>query len=301
MAGLAGIGVVVGDGVAAGASAKRPKILPRRAWAEGLSEPRNLPVEDDVRFLLVHHTQTPNEETRAEVGARLRSIHRFHTVDKGWPDVAYNFFVDGYGRIWEGRAGSLERPVRGDATGGSQGHALLCCFVGDHRTVPPTGAAQDAMVSLLAWLADEYRVDLGAGRTITFRSRGSNKWKQGEQVMTTPIAAHRDMSQTDCPGNAAYGLVTGALAERARRASDGLKPTTASTPSQRSTSSQRSTLSPRSASSPPGAATVASPSSTVQADSGGAFGVADPWWVVIGGGAVVAGAAILALRGRLSS
>lgn len=194
-------------------SAPQPSIHPREEWARGLEPTGPLSREraEDVRFLLVHHTQTPNGYRRDAVPARLRSIFDYHTGTKVWPDVAYNFFVDAHGGIWEGRQGSLDGPVKGDATGGSQGFAQLCCFIGDHTSSPPTLEAQAAMSSLLAWSAGRYDVDLHAGRTITFVSRGSNRWPRGSRVTTTPIAAHRDMSLTECPGDAAYPPVQTAI------------------------------------------------------------------------------------------
>ncbi len=178
-----------------------PQIHPRDAWGSGVPPRGPLTTEQDswVRFLLVHHTQTPNSESPESVPARLRSMFRHHTGTKGWNDIAYNFLVDPFGGIWEGRAGSLAGPVKPDATGGSQGHAILGCFIGDHTVVPPTEAAQAAMSSLLAWLAARYQIDLFAGRNITFVSEGSNRWARGTSVVTDPIAGHRDMSRTECP------------------------------------------------------------------------------------------------------
>lgn len=185
------------------------EVHPRDSWAAGLRAAGPLAEEapGDLRFLLVHHTAGSNRYSAADVPGILRTIYRLHTSNKGWADVAYNFFVDRHGGIWEGRTGSLERPIKGDATGGSQGFALLCCFVGDHTDEAPTPAAQQAMIALLAFLASRYEVDTRAGATVTFVSRGSNKWPAGRQVMTRTIAGHRDMSQTACPGNSAYELL----------------------------------------------------------------------------------------------
>jgi hypothetical protein len=205
-------------GIDARARVPAPPIVPRSEWGGDL--PAGGLVDEapgDVRFLLVHHTQTPNSDGPDEIGGRLRSIYHYHRGNKGWPDVAYNFFVDAAGRVWEGRTGSLERPVRGDATGGSQGFAQLCCFVGDHTTAPPTAAAQESMAHLLAHLADRYGIDLCAGPTIVFTSRGSNRWAAGTQVTTDPVAGHRDMSQTACPGDGAYPLIRSALLPRAQQ------------------------------------------------------------------------------------
>ena len=174
----------------------------------------------------MHHSASPNGYAANEVPEILRGFHAFHTgAAKGWPDVAYNFFVDAFGTVWEGRAGSLAGPVRPDATGGSQGWSQICCFVGDHSGEPPTAAAQKSMTALLAALADRYGVE--PGTTTTFVSRGSNKWPAGSSVTTATIAGHRDVSLTSCPGDAAYALVekkfprkvTALLAARARRTS----------------------------------------------------------------------------------
>nr|WP_246308831.1 N-acetylmuramoyl-L-alanine amidase [Kineosphaera limosa] len=212
------------------AQVPRPQIRPRSEWATG-RPPKKRPTREDVRFLLVHHTQTPNTERPASIPGRLRGMYDFHTREKDWPDLAYNFLVDPFGRIWEGRAGSLAGPVRGDATGGSQGFAQLCCFIGDHRATPPTREAMAAMTSLLAWLTVRDGVDLSEGRTVRFVSRGSNRWPRGKTVTTDPVAAHRDMSRTDCPGDALYPLVRSQLLPGARRLAAGApaRPTGAST------------------------------------------------------------------------
>jgi hypothetical protein len=162
----------------------------------------------DTRFLLVHHTASANDYDPDDVPGLLRGFYRFHTgPDRRWPDVAYNFLVDRYGVVWEGRTGSLTGPVMADATGGSQGFAQLCCFVGNHQVEAPTREAQSSMTALLAALADTYAIETAPGATTTFVSRGSNRWPAGTTVTTTTIAGHRDMSLTTCPGDAAYELV----------------------------------------------------------------------------------------------
>lgn len=206
--------------VAVPAAVRQPAIHRRAEWATKRPALKR-PVREDVRFLLVHHTQTPNRERPGTIPGRLRGMYDFHTQDKGWSDLAYNFLVDPFGGIWEGRSGSLAGPARGDATGGSQGFAQLCCFIGDHTTTPPTAKAMASMATLLGWLASRYRIDLAAGRRVTFTSRGSNRWARGRRVSTTPIAAHRDMSLTACPGDALYPLVRSRLLPQARRLAGG--------------------------------------------------------------------------------
>lgn len=185
-------------------------VLPRSAWGAGLppKKPLSLEAAGDVRFLLVHHTASTNNYTEGEVPDLLRGFYGFHTSStKGWPDLAYNFMVDRFGRVWEGRTGSLDGPVKGDATGGSQGFALLSCFIGDHTREPPSAAALDAMGKLLGTLASRHGIDVRPGTKTTFVSRGSNLHPAGKSVTTPTIAGHRDMSKTSCPGDACYRLV----------------------------------------------------------------------------------------------
>jgi hypothetical protein len=222
-----------------------------------------------VRFLLVHHTAGPNEYGPDEVPDLLRGIYRFHTgPDKGWPDVAYNFFVDRYGGAWEGRTGSLTAPVKGDATGGSQGFALLCCFLGTHTDTPPTAEAQTAMVGLLAWLADTYGIDTTPGATASFVSRGSNNHPAGASVTTPTISGHRDMSATTCPGDAAYALVTGSFpaAVTAAKASVAVPSTEGEPPEATAPPTAPSTAAPTT----PSTATAEQPTPSTEGSTGSA-------------------------------
>lgn len=280
---------------------EQPFIQPRDAWAQGLAPVGWLEAEapQDVRFLLIHHSATPNDETPETIPGRIQSFFNYHTGTKGWPDVAYNFFVDPFGGIWEGRQGSLSAPIKGDATGGSQGFALLCCFIGDFTELAPTPAAMDAMVALLAWLAGRHGIDLSADAQAHFISRGSTLWPVGTEVFTDPIAGHRDMSQTTCPGEALYPLVRSELAPRARALLAADTPTVTPTPSPSQSPSpvQRaeSTLG-----SPVPSATAARPTPQPETTAGGR-----PGWVLpaAGVGAVGAAAGLAAVisRGRSGS
>ncbi|MGI9596115.1 MAG: N-acetylmuramoyl-L-alanine amidase, partial [Acidimicrobiales bacterium] len=169
--------------------ALRPEIAGRDAWGDARPVRGEIVPEDDVRFLLVHHTASTNDYDPDDVVGQIRDFHSFHTgPEKGWPDVAYNFFVDRFGRIWEARAGSIDGPVRGDATGGSQGFALLCALIGNHAEAPITADAQTSMVALLAWLAERHAIDTSPGATVDFVSRGSNRWSSGTAVTARTIS-----------------------------------------------------------------------------------------------------------------
>jgi hypothetical protein len=218
-------------GLAAAGLALRPttvsaapgvSVVPRGEWGPGLTPTGPVPDEPDVRFLLVHHSVNSNTYEQSAVPGMLSGIFGFHTGEKGWPDIAYNFFVDRFGGVWEGRSGSLAGAKAVDATGGSQGFAQLCCFLGDHSSQPPSAAAVASMGSLLGWLAERHGVDLVDGARAQFTSRGSNRYPAGSAVDVATVSGHRDVSQTACPGDAAYALVTNGTFRNLARGGEGV-------------------------------------------------------------------------------
>jgi len=219
--------------VSSSTSAPVPDIRPRSAWTDA-APVRPLEAED-VRFLIVHHTASSTQHEPEEVDGILRGIGSFHVEGRGWSDIAYNFLIDRYGVVWEGRAGSLDGPVAGDATGGNQGFAQLVCLIGDFTDEPPTEAAQQSLIHTLAWLADRYEIDVHPGTTISFVSRGSNRWPEGTEVVTSPIAGHRDMSLTSCPGDAFYPMLGEVIAPRVRQVVSASPSTTTSSTTTSST------------------------------------------------------------------
>lgn len=257
-------------------------VLRRASWGADLPAPLDLPTEapGDVRVLLVHHSASPNGYAEADVVDQIRLFHALHTgPGRGWPDVAYNFFVDRFGRVWEGRTGSLDGPVIGDATGGNQGFSQLVCLIGDFQIEAPTPEAVDALVAVLAWIARRDGVDVTPGATTSFTSRGSSRWPPGTVVETATIAGHRDMSQTLCPGAALHSRVRDDLpALVADRARDGMATTPPAAPCEPS-----ATAPPVSA--PPAA--VAEPDGTWSSDV--------PLLAVAGGAAATTAGAALVL------
>ena len=190
-------------------SAYGATINPRALWVPA-KQPvlTGLRTETAVKVLLVHHSDSPNTYAQSAVPGLMRGFLGYHTgPEKKWPDVAYNFFVDRFGGIWEGRTGSIRGPVVGSATGGNQGHSQLICLVGNHATEVPSDAAILSLSRLLAGLSDRYELDADPDATTTFVSQGSNRWPAGTTVTTRSIEGHRAMSQTTCPGDAAFALL----------------------------------------------------------------------------------------------
>lgn len=280
--------ISAGAGVAVAAMLPRPvarglTIFPRDTWGADL--PPKGPLEpEDVEFLIVHHSAGRNGHTAEDVPGILRSWYNYHTgPDKGWNDIAYNFVIDSEGGIWEGRQGSIDGPVAGDATGGNQGYTQLVCVIGDFNTAQPTQASLSSLVRVLAWLADRYDVSTAPGAEVTFVSEGSNRWPEGTSVTTPTITGHRTMSKTTCPGDNLYAYVAGSLTADVEAVRNGASPsspttapeattttpppstttttpppstTTTNPPTSTTTTAASTTTSPAPSSSPPASTTV---------------------------------------------
>jgi N-acetylmuramoyl-L-alanine amidase len=134
-AGLASVARVVGL-ADAGAQDPQPEIAPRSTWENGQCTPRGAPAYRDVKVAFVHHTVSANEYTAEQVPAMLLSICRYHRNSNGWNDVGYNFLVDKYGRLWEGRAGGVDKAVVGAHTEGMNTQSFAVSNIGDHSAVP---------------------------------------------------------------------------------------------------------------------------------------------------------------------
>lgn len=182
-------------------------IRPREAWAGDGYTAKGPMAPEDVKFLLVHHTATGNTYSADGVIDVIHGVYNSQTGEKGWPDTCYNFLIDRFGGVWEGRTGSLAGPVTADATGGSQGFAQLVCLIGDFTSVEPSPQQVASLRLTLAWLADRDRIDTSPDARITFVSRGSNKWPAGATITTPTIVGHREMTQTACPGDTFYPIV----------------------------------------------------------------------------------------------
>ena len=171
----------------------KPKIFSRAQWGadERLRDPRSLRYHE-VHAAFVHHTVNGNSYTRAEVPGILRSIYAYHTRSLGWSDVGYNFLVDKFGRVWEGRYGGVDRPVVGAHTLGYNHEAFAMSAIGNFETARPTQAMLEAYGRVLGWKLSLHGVDaedpsvLVAGRR--FRA----------------VNGHRDAGSTACPGRYLY-------------------------------------------------------------------------------------------------
>ena len=167
----------------------------------------------DVRFAIVHHTAGENGYSRSEAAAIVKGIQLFHVQGNGWNDIGYNFLVDRFGTIYEGRFGGADRNVVGAHAMGFNTGSVGIALLGTYEDAAPSAAAQDAIARLVAWRLDLAHVDPTA--FLTFISGGSDRYASGIPVLLNGVSGHRDTGFTACPGDVLYGRL-GTIAASAR-------------------------------------------------------------------------------------
>jgi hypothetical protein len=198
---------IAGLHVAAPAAAMTtaPDIVSRAQWGANESLRSGTPAYATVKMAFVHHTDGSNNYTRGESAAIVRGIYYYHTQSLHWSDIGYNFLIDRFGTVYEGRYGGTNRgPIGAQVLGfntGSTGIALM----GNYVDTAPTSAALASLKRLLAWKLDVHHVD-PLGKATLVCGYGQ-KFATGERVSFNAIAGHRDANFTACPGDRLYALL----------------------------------------------------------------------------------------------
>ncbi|MGZ6779933.1 MAG: N-acetylmuramoyl-L-alanine amidase, partial [Mycobacterium sp.] len=185
-----------------------PAVITRAQWGadESMKCP-NTVYDDGVRAGIVHHTAGSNDYAPEDSAAIVRSIYAYHTRTLGWCDIAYNALVDKYGQVFEGRAGGMDKPVEGSHTGGFNKDTWGVAMLGNFDDIPPTPIQLRTVGRLLGWRLGLDHVDPRGTVVLTSAGSSYTHFPKGATPTLPTIFTHRDVGNTDCPGNAAYAAM----------------------------------------------------------------------------------------------
>ena len=181
-----------------------PRIITRAEWGGDAVPPRSAPAFGQVQLAFVHHTVTAADYGPEDSAAMVVAITRYHRDGNGWNDVGYNFLVDRYGQVFEGRAGGVDQAIVGAQAQGwntvSTGIACLGTFTERGADRGGAGRAR-APHRLEAERPRGARPRPGERRLLRRRVQ---PLPGGTPVVFERISGHRDGNATACPGEALY-------------------------------------------------------------------------------------------------
>ena len=193
-----------------------PPLIGREAWGANEAIRRAPPsYATALQFALVHHTAGTNSYTASQSAAIVRGIEVYHVKGNGWNDIGYNFLVDKYGQVFEGRYGGIDKPVIGAHAEGFNTGSVGVAVLGTYGASAPPAVARTALANLLAWRLDIAHVDPKS--TLTWVSGGNARFASGVPVFIRAVSGHRDTGFTTCPGAALYAQLD-AIARQAQSA-----------------------------------------------------------------------------------
>ncbi len=186
--------------------AAAPDITLRSAWGADNSGKCDSPLYGSTtRGAVVHHTAGSNSYSASDSANIVRATQAYHMQGRDWCDIGYNFLVDKYGQVFEGRKGGIDKPVRAAHSGnGSVNQETMgVSMMGTFSSTEPTNAMKSSVVSLIAWRFNQ----VGIAAKGTFSLGG---------VTLNRISGHRNVVSTECPGAAAYAWISasGGLRDR---------------------------------------------------------------------------------------
>jgi hypothetical protein len=181
-----------------------PLIVSRAEWGADSVPPREPPLYGEVQIAFVHHTVTANDYGPEDSAAIVLGIARYHRNSNGWNDIGYNFLVDKYGQVFEGRAGGIDQAVVGAQAQGYNSVSTGIACLGDFTAIAQTPEAMGVLARLIAWKLAVHTVPTEGQVTVVSAGGPTNRYPSGTPVTFERISGHRDGNNTSCPGDVLY-------------------------------------------------------------------------------------------------
>ncbi len=178
------------------AAIAQPNIISRAQWgarAYGGSGCGAAPTNGTFKGTIVHHTAGSNNYSAAQSAGIVRAAQAYHMDGQKWCDIGYNFLIDRYGQIFEGRAGGITNTPYGAHSGNSDVNASTTgvSLMGEFTSEVPPEAMKNAVVQLVAWRHSLFNVPAKGGYS------NGGVWIQR-------IDGHRSVKATACPGQQVF-------------------------------------------------------------------------------------------------
>ena len=182
-------------------------VTTRAEWGANASYMSWDPDYESAGHVVVHHTAGTNNYSAGQSASIVRGIYYYHAVTLDWGDIGYNFLVDKYGTVFEGRSGSVAAPagemsVGAHARGVNTGTMGLS-MMGDYSSVSPSDAQLSSVGRMAGWFLKRAGITDANGRA-GLHVWTTERYQAGSTILMPRILGHRDVGYTTCPGNVGY-------------------------------------------------------------------------------------------------
>jgi hypothetical protein len=182
-----------------------PPIITRDQWCgsyTAYTSASYTPTHIYPTHVVIHHSGSPDSYTDGY--ALVRSYWNYHLNSLGWSDIGYNYLVDKYGNLFQGRKnGNMPNSdVLGSHVGNANPYAIGICFLGNSDSIVPTNPQIEITNQFLGWWFKNKGFTPGSVANIILQSGG---------IAYLPrICGHRDVNvnATICPGVTLYPLLS---------------------------------------------------------------------------------------------
>ncbi|KAF7267399.1 hypothetical protein GWI33_019402 [Rhynchophorus ferrugineus] len=135
-------------------------------------------MQTPVPYVVIHHTYKPEAcYTKNDCIKKMQWMQDFHQLNRSWNDIGYNFAVGGDNRIYVGRGWTSV----GAHTPKYNDKSIEITLIGDwSNETPPLSQLITVNQLILIGIREGYIIE------------------------DYKLIAHRDVGQTECPGDALY-------------------------------------------------------------------------------------------------
>jgi len=158
-------------------------------------------INNNKTKIIIHHSAADNSKikTKADAIAYLKKTYKFHALTRWRGDIWYNFIIDPFGNIYEGRAGgewTVGMHVKWNNT-----PSLGIMLMGNFEIQKPTDKQIESLIELSTILSAKYGINPNEK---TYYSRDIKSAPYLESNSDYKIAGHTDAGYTACPGDYLY-------------------------------------------------------------------------------------------------
>lgn len=154
--------------------------------------------------IIIHHTASDNTTIKTQQDAidYIKYVYKYHTLTNARWDIWYNFIIDPFWNIYEGRAW-WEWTIWAHAKRNNT-PSIWIALIWNFEEVQPTKEAIDSLIKLTAALVQKYNINPN-WTTYYHKDSSTSPYVQSSKNYT--IAWHRDAGTTACPWKYVYEIL----------------------------------------------------------------------------------------------